>query len=83
MQEKKKAEDNEREKLFYVKRKKCLQKELDRPDIVRDVRLREEVVAKSDSCLQSASDLRQPFPYRIGEELPTKRPPCPTIATAQ
>jgi hypothetical protein len=39
MQEKKKAEDNEREKLFYVKRKKCLQKELDRPDIVRDVRL--------------------------------------------
>jgi hypothetical protein len=38
MQEKKKAKDNEREKLFQVKRKKCLQKELDRADIVRDVR---------------------------------------------
>jgi hypothetical protein len=45
---------------------------------------REEVVAKSDSCLQSASDSDgQLFPYRIGEELPTKRPRCPTIATAQ
>jgi hypothetical protein len=28
--EKKKAKENEREKLFQVKRKKCLQKELDR-----------------------------------------------------
>jgi hypothetical protein len=35
---KKKATENEREKLFQVKRKKCLQKEFDRADIVRDVR---------------------------------------------
>jgi len=32
--------ENEREKLFQVKRKKCAQKEFDRADIVRDVRLR-------------------------------------------
>jgi hypothetical protein len=37
--EKKRNEENEREKLFYVKRKKCVQKEFDRADIVRDVRL--------------------------------------------
>jgi hypothetical protein len=37
--EKKKAKENEREKLFQVKRKKCAQKEFDRADIVRDVRL--------------------------------------------
>jgi hypothetical protein len=36
--EKKKAKENEREKLFQVKRKKCAQKEFDRADIVRDVR---------------------------------------------
>jgi hypothetical protein len=30
--------ENEREKLFQVKRKKCLQKEFARADIVRDVR---------------------------------------------
>jgi hypothetical protein len=30
--------ENEREKLFQVKRKKCAQKGLDRADIVRDVR---------------------------------------------
>jgi hypothetical protein len=35
MQKKKKAKDNEREK---VKRKRCLQKELDRAGIVRDGR---------------------------------------------
>jgi hypothetical protein len=38
VQGKKKAKKNEREKLFQVKRKKCVQKELDRADIVRDVR---------------------------------------------
>ena len=37
--EKKRNEENEREKLFYVKRKKCVQKEFDRSDIVREVRL--------------------------------------------
>jgi hypothetical protein len=35
---KKKAQENEREKLFQVKRKKCVQKGFDRADIVRDVR---------------------------------------------
>jgi hypothetical protein len=39
MQRRKKKKENEREKLFQVKRKKCLQKELARADIVRDVRL--------------------------------------------
>jgi hypothetical protein len=38
MQGKEKAQQNEREKLFQVKRKKCVQKEFDRADIVRDVR---------------------------------------------
>jgi hypothetical protein len=33
-----KKKENEREKLFQVKRKKCAQKEFDRADIVRDVR---------------------------------------------
>ena len=37
--QKKKVKDNEREKLSWVKRKKCVQKEFDRADIVRDVRL--------------------------------------------
>jgi hypothetical protein len=41
MQRRKKTEENEREKLFHVKRKKCLQKELARADIVRDVRYSE------------------------------------------
>jgi len=36
--EKKKAKENERENLFQVRRKKCVQKEFDRADIVRDVR---------------------------------------------
>jgi hypothetical protein len=36
MQGKKKAKENEREKLFQVKRKKCVQKEFDRADMVRD-----------------------------------------------
>jgi len=36
--EKKEKKENEREKLFQVKRKKCVQKEFDRADIVRDVR---------------------------------------------
>jgi len=35
-----KAKENEREKLFQVKRKKCAQKKFDRADIVRDVRFR-------------------------------------------
>src|SRR6266566_4970588 len=35
MQRREKTKENEREKLFQVKRKKCLQKELDRADIVR------------------------------------------------
>jgi hypothetical protein len=39
MPRRKKAKENEREKLFQVKRKKCVQKEFDRADIVRDVRL--------------------------------------------
>jgi hypothetical protein len=34
----KKAKKNEREKFFWVKREKCVQKEFDRADIVRDVR---------------------------------------------
>jgi hypothetical protein len=38
MQRRKKAKENEREKLFQVKRKKCVQKELAGADIVRDVR---------------------------------------------
>jgi hypothetical protein len=38
MQRKKKTKQDEREKLFQVKRKKCVQKEFDRADIVRDVR---------------------------------------------
>jgi hypothetical protein len=37
MQRRKNKKENEREKLFQVKRKKCLQKELARADIVRDV----------------------------------------------
>src|SRR5271157_3156722 len=37
MQRRKKKKENEREKLFQVKRKKCVQKEFDRADIVRDV----------------------------------------------
>jgi hypothetical protein len=36
--EKRRNEENERENLFYVKRKKCVQKEFDKADIVRDVR---------------------------------------------
>jgi len=39
MQRKKSKKENEREKLFQVKRKKRAQKGLDREDIVRDVRL--------------------------------------------
>jgi len=35
---KKKARENERENLFQVRTKKCVQKEFDRADIVRDVR---------------------------------------------
>jgi hypothetical protein len=35
---KKKAAENERENLFQVRRKKYVQKEFDRADIVRDVR---------------------------------------------
>jgi hypothetical protein len=38
MQRREKTRESEREKLFQVKRKKCRQKELDRADIVRDVR---------------------------------------------
>ena len=38
MQRRKNKKKNEREKLFQVKRKKCVQKEFDRADIVRDVR---------------------------------------------
>jgi hypothetical protein len=38
MPRRKKAKENEREKLFQVKRKKCVQKELAGADIVRDVR---------------------------------------------
>jgi len=38
MQRRKNKKENEREKLFQVKRKKCAQKGLDREDIVRDVR---------------------------------------------
>jgi hypothetical protein len=38
MQEKKKATQNERENLFQVKRKKCVQREFDGADIVGDVR---------------------------------------------
>jgi hypothetical protein len=34
MQRRKKAKENEREKLFQVKRKKCAQKGFDRADIV-------------------------------------------------
>jgi len=34
--EEKNTKENEREKLFQVKRKKCVQKEFDRADIVRD-----------------------------------------------
>jgi hypothetical protein len=37
MQRRKKKKENERENLFQVKRKKCVQKEFDRADIVRDV----------------------------------------------
>jgi len=40
MQRRKNKKENEREKLFQVKRKKCAQKGLDREDIVRDVRFR-------------------------------------------
>jgi len=36
--EKRESERDERETLFQVKRKKCVQKEFDRADIVRDVR---------------------------------------------
>ena len=36
---KKKAKENERENLFQVKRKKCVYKEFDRADIVRDALL--------------------------------------------
>jgi hypothetical protein len=36
--EKKEKERNERENLFQVKREKCVHKEFDRADIVRDVR---------------------------------------------
>jgi hypothetical protein len=38
MQRKKSKKENERERLFQVKRKKCAQKGLDRADIVRDAR---------------------------------------------
>jgi hypothetical protein len=38
MQRRKNKKENEREKLFQVKRKKCAQKELDGVNIVRDVR---------------------------------------------
>jgi len=38
MQRREKTKENEREKLFQVKRKKCVQKEFDRADTVRDVR---------------------------------------------
>jgi hypothetical protein len=38
MQIKKKSKENERGKLFQVQRKKCVQKEFDRADMVRDVR---------------------------------------------
>jgi hypothetical protein len=35
-EEKQKPKESEREKLFQVKRKKCVQKDFDRADIVRD-----------------------------------------------
>jgi hypothetical protein len=38
MQEKKKAKESERENLFQVKRKRYVQEEFDRADIVRDAR---------------------------------------------
>jgi hypothetical protein len=38
MQRRKNEKENEREKLFQEKRKKCAQKGLDTADIVRDVR---------------------------------------------
>jgi len=38
MQRRKKKKENERENLFQVKRKKCVQKEFDGADIVGDVR---------------------------------------------
>jgi hypothetical protein len=34
--EEKNTKENAREKLFQVRRKKCVQKEFDRADIVRD-----------------------------------------------
>ena len=40
MQRREKTKENEREKLFQMKRKGCAQKVFDRVDIVRDVRLR-------------------------------------------
>jgi hypothetical protein len=38
MQGEKIAAEHERENLFQAKRKKCVQKQFDRADIVRDVR---------------------------------------------
>jgi hypothetical protein len=35
---KQESEKNERERLFQVKRKKCVQKQFDRAGMVRDVR---------------------------------------------
>jgi hypothetical protein len=57
--EKKEKERNERENLFQVKRKKCVQKEFDRADIVRDAWF---VPAQTVDAKPSSQLIRQHFP---------------------
>jgi hypothetical protein len=66
--EKKEKERNERENLFQVKRKKCVQKEFDRADIVRDAWF---VPAQTVDAKPSSQLIRQHFPF--GE------PICPAV----
>jgi hypothetical protein len=54
MQRRKNKKENEREKLFQVKRKKCAQKGLDREDIVRDVRFGSSLF-ENDCCFPAAA----------------------------